>query len=174
MTKRLISSLTVLLALIGMATIAFGAAASAGVVYACVNDSSGTVKVVGPTDACPTNWTALSWNQQGPKGDSGAPGATGPTGPAGAPGPSGAATVTYNYRFGGMVTGTSIARALCLPGEMVTGGGGFATDPSQAGLTQNHPISTLDGVVAWGTTAIGWQVASENFGTVQAYVICVR
>jgi hypothetical protein len=24
----------------------------------------------------------------------------------------------------------------------------------------------------WGTTAIGWQVATEDWGTVQAYVIC--
>jgi len=71
-----------------------------------------------------------------------------------------------------MVPGTSIARAFCLPGEQVTGGGGLTVDPADVGLRQNHPIADTTGVIASGPDAIGWQVASEGFGRVQAYVIC--
>ena len=63
-------------------------------------------------------------------------------------------------------------RAFCAPGEKVTGGGGFTTQ-NGSGLIQNHPISDETGVIAWGTTAIGWQVAAENFdGPVVAFVVC--
>lgn len=129
-----------------------------GVFHACVNNASGEVKLVVATASCATGSTAVSWNQAGQQG------------PPGPPGASGAGT-TYNYRFGGMVPGTSIARAFCEPGEKVTGGGGLAVGPV-TGLTQNTPIADGTGVIAGGTTAIGWQVASEGFGTVQAYVVC--
>ena len=76
----------------------------------------------------------------------------------------------YSYRAGGIFPGTSVARAFCAPGEKVTGGGGVSM--SQAGLTQNHPISDATGLIAFGTTAIGWQVASQGFGPVTAYVVC--
>jgi hypothetical protein len=134
---------------------------AAGVFHACVNNTSGEIKLVAANAVCVTGSSAVSWNQIGRPGQDGQPGP---------PGPSGADT-TYNYRFGGMVPGTSVARAFCEPGEKVTGGGGFSVS-SSAGLTQDHPISDNTGVVAWGTTAIGWQVASEDWGAVQAYVIC--
>jgi hypothetical protein len=70
-----------------------------------------------------------------------------------------------------MFPGTSVARAFCPPGTKVTGGGGFSL--SGAGLQQSHPISDLTGVVAFGTTAIGWQIAASNFSDVQAYVVCL-
>jgi hypothetical protein len=132
-----------------------------GVFHACVTNASGAVRLVAATTPCVTGSSAVSWNQTGPPGQDGQPGA---------PGPSGADT-TYNYRFGGMVPGTSVARAFCEPGEKVTGGGGTSLI-SSAGLTQNHPIADTTGVIAGGTTAIGWQVASEDWGPVQAYVIC--
>jgi hypothetical protein len=88
--SRLGMTITLVAALVGTTTIGFAAATSIGVIYACVNNSSGTVKIVGAADTCPTNWTALSWNQQGATGASGATGPTGPAGPAGAQGPIGA------------------------------------------------------------------------------------
>jgi hypothetical protein len=141
-----------------------------GVFHACVNNTSGETKLVTATTSCPTGTSAVSWNQAGTRGPQGPAGAAGEQGQQGPAGPSGADT-TYNYRFGGIVPGTSVARAFCDPGEKVTGGGGFAVSPN-TGLTQNYPISDETGVVAWGTTAIGWQVATEDWGTVQAYVIC--
>jgi hypothetical protein len=43
----------------------FAAAASTAVIYACVNNSSGTIHVVSSADTCSTNEVALAWNQQG-------------------------------------------------------------------------------------------------------------
>jgi hypothetical protein len=137
-----------------------------GVIHGCYKKSSGKLRVI-DTDAgasCGPAEEAISWDQTGPRGQQGPPGPSGP---------SGAAT-TYHYRLGLIIPGTSVARAFCDPGEKVTGGGGFSTGPSasSAGLTQDYPISDASGVIAFGTTAVGWQVASEGFGTVQAFVIC--
>ena len=124
---------------------------SDGVIHACYQKITGQLRVVGSSTAgCTADEVALSWNQQGPSSSS----------------------LTINYRVGGMVPGTSVARAFCLPNEKVTGGGGFSTDATQVGLSQSFPISDSTGAIAFGTTAIGWQVASETFGNVQAYVIC--
>ncbi len=157
---------------------------SGGVIHGCFEKEDGQLRVIdSSSQVCQQDEVALTWNQQGPTGltgpqgppgptgQTGPQGPTGQTGPQGPPGPSGAAT-TYNYRVGGMFPGTSVARAFCLAGEKVTGGGGFSTDAPGVGLTQNFPISDASGTIAFGTTATGWQVASEGFGNVQAFVIC--
>src|SRR5437879_2910870 len=77
------------LALVGGSAMTFAAAASTGVIYACVNNSSGTIHVVSSADACSTNEVALAWNQQGPKGDAGPQGLKGDTGPQGPKGDAG-------------------------------------------------------------------------------------
>lgn len=67
-----------------------------GRINACVNTSSGNVRMVAnsATD-CRNNEVALQWNQKGepgaagPKGDPGSPGATGPKGDPGSPGATG-------------------------------------------------------------------------------------
>jgi len=85
------------LALIGASAMTLAAAASTGVIYACVNNSSGTIHMVTADDTCKANEVALSWNQQGPAGDTGPQGAkgdTGPQGPLGAAGPQGPAGAT--------------------------------------------------------------------------------
>jgi Collagen triple helix repeat (20 copies) len=64
-------------------------AVTSGVIYACVNNGSGAIKIVGPNDTCASNWTLISWNQQGPSGSVGPTGATGPVGATGAEGPTG-------------------------------------------------------------------------------------
>jgi hypothetical protein len=107
---------------------------------------------------------------QGPQGIPGREGAAGPPGPAGSPG-----LQTINYRSS---QGTGFARAFCLAGEKLTGGGAFVEAASGLGsdevkLRQSHPISDETGVIAFGTTAIGWQAASSNFsGVVVAFAIC--
>src|SRR5258706_16124406 len=87
--SRIGMTMTLVIALVGTTTIGFAAATTAGVINACVNNNSGTVKIVGATDTCPPNWTALSWSDQGSAGATGATGATGPTGPAGGTGATG-------------------------------------------------------------------------------------
>jgi hypothetical protein len=42
--------------------------ASAQVIHACVNNSSGDMKIVPAGATCPRNWTSLSWNVTGPPG----------------------------------------------------------------------------------------------------------
>jgi len=120
---------------------------SSGVIHGCYQTHNGRLRVVDTAAgaACRATEKALNWSQT-----SGAP--------------------TYNVRTGGMVPGTSIARAFCLKGEQVTGGGGIVPD-SSAGLTQNHPVAA-DGTVAFGTNAVAWQVAAEGWVNVQAEVIC--
>jgi hypothetical protein len=154
----------------------------ADVINGCVGEHSLLLRVIdADVDECRAGEFPITWNQmgpegpQGPEGRQGAAGPQGPEGPQGPAGPAGprgpAGASTYNYRFGSSTNGA--ARAFCLPGEKVTGGGAFATDASfTRGLIQNHPISDATGVVAWGTTAIGWQAATEGFGPVQVYVIC--
>ncbi len=94
------------LALVGGSAVTFAAAASTGVIYACVNNSSGTIHLVGAAETCSTNEVALAWNQQGPKGDAGpqglkgdtgAPGLKGDTGPQGPTGPAGVGGAAF-YR----------------------------------------------------------------------------
>lgn len=67
---------------------------SSGVIHGCYNQAanpSGALRVI-DTDAgakCAKNEKALTWNQQGPKGDQGDTGPAGPTGPEGPTGPAG-------------------------------------------------------------------------------------
>jgi len=74
--------------------IATGSVVGNGQIYACVNNSSGTIKIVSVTTECPNGSMLLQWNQvglTGPAGPAGADGATGPAGPAGADGATGPA-----------------------------------------------------------------------------------
>jgi hypothetical protein len=41
------------------------------------------------------------------------------------------------------------------------------------GLQQSHPISDAGGAIAYGSTAVAWQVAAEDWSDVQAFVICM-
>ena len=56
-------------------------------IYACVNNSSGTIKVIGAAATCGANEIKLEWNNQGPQG---IPGPVGPRGEIGPAGPIGA------------------------------------------------------------------------------------
>jgi hypothetical protein len=69
------------------------ASAQSGEVYhACVNYSSGTIKMIAGDEECNTNWTKIDWNQIGPQGRAGPQGMkgdTGDVGPAGLKGDTG-------------------------------------------------------------------------------------
>ena len=83
-------------------------------------------------------------------------------------GPSG--VPTFQYVVAGMFPGTSVSRAFCPGGTKVAGDG---LSRSGAGLQQSYPISDDTGVIGFGSTAIGWQVAAADFSEVQAFVVCV-
>jgi hypothetical protein len=62
--------------------------------YACVNNNSGTIKMVAAGTACDNGATLFVWNatgQAGPQGAQGPAGPAGPAGPQGAQGPAGPA-----------------------------------------------------------------------------------
>src|SRR5687768_10035925 len=51
--------------------------------HSCVNNGSGTIKIVSPTTTCGNNEVPLDWNAEGPAGTGGPTGATGATGAKG-------------------------------------------------------------------------------------------
>jgi hypothetical protein len=71
-----------------------GAARAADQFYACVNASSGEIKLVAQNTTCKNNETLVVWNVVGPQGligPAGPPGLTGPIGRAGPQKPQGPA-----------------------------------------------------------------------------------
>ena len=71
--------------------IAYAAIPSAGVISGCYLRSGGTLRVIDPaTTTCRVGEALLTWNVQGPKGDTGPAGPQGPAGPEGPAGPQGA------------------------------------------------------------------------------------
>ena len=91
-------------------------------IRACVNKSSGAIKIVHAGTACATNQTLLVWNQSGPPGPAGP---QGPQGPQGVQGPSGVTDIQVVWSYE-MFPGTQVSRAFCPPNTRVTGGGGFS------------------------------------------------
>ena len=136
--------------------------AQGDVLTACVNPNSGEMKMVAGAGGCHNGWLPLEWNQQG---------ATGPQGPPGTPGAA-APPATVSYVRGQMYPGTSVARAICPAGSVVTGGGGSSI--SGQGLKQNFPIADESGTFAFGNEGIGWQVAATDWSDVEAFAICLH
>jgi len=155
----------------GVATVAMGVVAYAsipdatGTIHGCFRPGhSGFVRLVDGS-ACLPGEQAIAWNQ------------TGPAGPAGPPGPAGTAGTSLNLQWRS-AQGVGLARAFCLPGEVLVSGcgaieaaSGLGSDPVM--LRQSFPISDETGVNAFGSNAIGWQVASSNFAdTAIAFAAC--
>ena len=77
------------LALLCTGLVAAASTSNPPTLYACVNNSSGTIKMVSAGDTCHGNDTLVSWNTQGIQGPPGPQGPKGDTGPAGPAGPQG-------------------------------------------------------------------------------------
>jgi hypothetical protein len=78
----------------GAVITAFAAVVSDGAIHGCYSTNSflGQHALTLTDGPCPAGFTAIAWNQQGPKGDTGPQGpqgATGPQGPQGVTGPAG-------------------------------------------------------------------------------------
>ena len=142
--------------------------------FACYISGSGVVyriQTPGAPDACHSSvHVQFSWNEQGPAGPAG------PPGPPGPPGPTGPAATTNVQYISAQAEG--VVRAFCPAGTKVTGGGGSSESTvggaaNQGKLHQSFPISDATGAIAFGTTAIGWQVASSDpTDVVVAFAIC--
>jgi len=113
-----------------------------------------TMKRVASTAACPSGYTSLTWNQQGPAGPQGKTGAQGKTGSQGATGPQGPAGVSAG------VSGTSSTA-----GSLTTSptfGSVLATAPVPTSGTYYVNASVLVSVAAGDTVAC---VLADNSGT---------
>jgi hypothetical protein len=104
--------------------------------YACVNKSTGAVRIVSKTTVCKSTENKIMWNELGPAGPAGpkgATGATGPQGPTGATGPQGP-------------TGATGAQGPQGPAGIAVGNGAFtSTDVplgTQTVILQTNPVST--------------------------------
>lgn len=88
-----VAALALLLGGIAVGLVANGTLASSGgsMLYACVGERSGTMRLVDGATACQRGETLVSWNVQGPAGPQGPTGAQGATGPQGSKGQQGAA-----------------------------------------------------------------------------------
>lgn len=140
------------LALVGAGSAMAG---STGTINACVNASSGEMKIVGPSDSCKDHETALTWDQQGPAGPQGPAGVDGVNGTNGTNGTNGVSGYeTNNATFttseaGYALTGANgaptftqardcsqpgncVLRVYCSPGKVALGGG-YLIDDSNGG-----------------------------------------
>jgi hypothetical protein len=59
--------------------------------YACINNSTGAITLVGASTTCKTSFHKIQWNQVGPQGPTGPAGQAGPQGPQGPAGSNGVA-----------------------------------------------------------------------------------
>jgi hypothetical protein len=143
-------------------TLGVAAAASSGLISACVNKSNGAVRIITPgatpngdrngeneddrsPRSCTKNETLLTWNSQGipgPQGATGATGATGVNGAAGATGANGAVGATGATGPTGATGATGVDGATGATGSSGPKGDSGATGatgpqgPSGANVTQ--------------------------------------
>jgi hypothetical protein len=183
------------------ATVAYAAVIGPdGVIHGCYSNGSyqGQHALTLTDGTCPAGTTAISWNQQGPKGDTGAQGPqgvkgdtgaqgpqgvkgdtgpqgpqgvkgdTGPQGPQGAPG-SGANVSFYTVP---VETAGGDAEATCNAGDHATGGGGWGTSGAFGGRTtvqESYPV---------GNPPTAWHVHTDTFAVVypytDAYAVCAH
>jgi hypothetical protein len=88
-------------------------------------------------------------------------------GPRGPQGPAGATNVTV--RQGAADVGASVA--MCNPGEVAVGGGGFTQETGEPTfLAYSAPTPTTGTPTGWDVTA--GTVAGSAAPSVQAYVVC--
>ncbi len=171
-------------AIVGTTTVGFAGAITTGLIYACVNNSSGTIKIVSATTSCANNEILLVWNgdgSQGPTGPTGPTGPEGPTGPTGATGSTGATgpAGTFSGVFTspngqcsirvtdtGIVLGGPGCPAVQIDGTTVTIRGGTTTTLQSGGNTTVSGAANTT-ISSSGTTSVtGGGTTTINGGTV--------
>ena len=88
-SPRLMVVLAVILLSLVSVTYVSAHGGNTALIHACVNNTSGEIKIIGANANCPSNYRSLDWNIQGPAGAQGPIGPVGPMGPVGPVGPQG-------------------------------------------------------------------------------------
>jgi hypothetical protein len=149
---------------VGGATVAVATNDNGEVIHACVNNHSGTLKIVDSPDDCHKNWSPLNWNQQGPDGTDGMDGTDGTDG---APGISGYEQVVQTEMLVDAQVGDFITTGVACPdGKKLLGGGaqGFIS----AVVVSSSPRTGDDS--QWDT--IFRVTEASSLVTVSAHAIC--
>jgi hypothetical protein len=171
------SGTLVLMGLLGASLTALISAhgGDSGIIHSCVNEASGTIKIVDANESCHYNWDSLDWNMSGPQGvpgvagpqgvpgDAGLQGEPGIAGPQGEPGMSGYEVVSTGFESVG--SGADLT-ANCPAGKVVIGGGAEVSD--LALITASVPKADHTGWVARGFLPD----PSEPFLDLQVHAIC--
>jgi hypothetical protein len=131
-----LSIVTSTLAALVLSLGALNANAATVTYYACVNKSTGAVRVVSKTTVCKSTENKIMWNEIGPAGPAGPKGATGATGPQGPSGPQGPQGPQ----------GPTGAQGPQGPAGIAVGNGAFTTSHvflgTQSVVLQTNPVST--------------------------------
>ncbi|HET8632079.1 MAG TPA: hypothetical protein VFL91_32020, partial [Thermomicrobiales bacterium] len=143
-------------------------------IYACVNNNSGTVRIVGAKTTCNKAETSLTWNTQGPRGEMGPQGPEGPRGDTGSRGQQGPSGISgYEVVFAGaMLPRSSYAgdvqhKSVTCPEGKFAIGGGFNISPREGiVVTESAPASNT----TWSFGAVNQSPGEVGAGF---YVVCV-
>ena len=140
------------------------------VLRGCVDKRSGALRIVKSGRKCAKGETVVKWNQKGP---------VGATGAAGAPGAAGATNVVVRSKTLPSLSAGAFTSdfVVCEPGERATGGGAsFQMFSGKEKITQTYPVNATGGVLAPGSTPVGWRTHVFNdtaFAVVPVlYAVC--
>jgi hypothetical protein len=159
---------------------------SGNVIYACVNNSSGEVKIVAADTDCRETSTLVHWNQEGTPGmdgDDGSDGTDGVDGSDGVDGVDGTDGTDGENGDPGPASGAAsqvvagnasaaLSTAVCPSGTFATGGGFSMTADSPP--FASFPSTTSAGIPPVGVPAPAWSVV-KNPGDgvlVTAFAVC--
>jgi hypothetical protein len=191
--KSLVAFAVILLTLLS-ATFVSAHGGNTTLIHACVNNTSGEIKIVGANSNCPSNFRALDWNIQGPAGQQGPIGPVGPVGPVGPqglqgeqgpqgePGPQGLQGIQGPAGISGLeivqvnTAPQDTARIdviiECPAGKKVLGGG-YATAGNNlnTSIAANGPATSSH----WAVTAVTNDYPAIRVSwSMQAYAICAN
>jgi len=159
-------------------------ASSGGTISACM-DARGTLKVIDAESgvSCGAGKQLLSWNEQGPQGIPGQQGAKGDPGPQGAkgdPGLQGLPGVSgYELVAGNSSINSNYLKEIvleCPPGKKPLGGGGYIVNPTNGAYVPGVALTasyqnTLWGEDVWIVTAREI-VATDDIWQLNGQVAC--
>lgn len=173
---RVVLAVVMLAAGVGIGTGAMVVAQNNGTVYyACVNNGSGTIKMISETGTCQGSDMRIVWNQQGPQGetgDQGPQGVPGVAGPQGSPGVSG--YVRHSQRHEDVTFSPGGWRYFdvdCPAGKKVVGGGGTPYNVDGGHLIVVNGTAHQDN--RWSIKVLNLNPFEESTALIYVMAICV-
>jgi hypothetical protein len=129
-----------------------------GIIHACVNNNSGTIKIIDASTTCGANEIALDWNASGLPGT---------------PGVSGLETVKTTLNN---VTTTTdlLATASCPAGKLVLGGGAEILNRFNVNNRIYLKASFPSGPTGWSAVAAVIEGADSGLFSFTVYAICAN